>query len=70
MSNDRKPPSVPDEDVHVHGPGCDHGHDHAHTHEAQAPYRREVPKVGRNDPCYCGSGQKFKKCHGAAGATQ
>jgi preprotein translocase subunit SecA len=24
-----------------------------------------APKVGRNDPCYCGSGIKFKKCHGA-----
>jgi preprotein translocase subunit SecA len=23
--------------------------------------------VGRNDPCPCGSGKKFKKCHGAAG---
>lgn len=23
------------------------------------------PKVGRNDPCHCGSGKKFKKCHGA-----
>jgi preprotein translocase subunit SecA len=30
------------------------------------PARREGPKVGRNDPCPCGSGQKFKKCHGAA----
>jgi preprotein translocase subunit SecA len=30
------------------------------------PVRREGPKVGRNDPCPCGSGQKFKKCHGAA----
>jgi preprotein translocase subunit SecA len=30
------------------------------------PQRREGPKVGRNDPCPCGSGQKFKKCHGAA----
>ena len=27
--------------------------------------RREVPKVGRNDPCPCGSGKKFKHCHGA-----
>ncbi len=27
--------------------------------------RREEPKVGRNDPCWCGSGKKFKKCHGA-----
>jgi preprotein translocase subunit SecA len=27
--------------------------------------RREEPKVGRNDPCPCGSGKKYKKCHGA-----
>ncbi|MDQ5980681.1 MAG: preprotein translocase subunit SecA, partial [Verrucomicrobiota bacterium] len=27
--------------------------------------RREAPKVGRNDPCPCGSGKKFKNCHGA-----
>jgi len=27
--------------------------------------RREEPKVGRNDPCVCGSGKKFKKCCGA-----
>jgi len=27
--------------------------------------RRDEPKIGRNDPCYCGSGKKFKKCHGA-----
>jgi preprotein translocase subunit SecA len=26
---------------------------------------REGPKLGRNDPCHCGSGKKFKKCHGA-----
>ncbi|MBM3790745.1 MAG: preprotein translocase subunit SecA [Acidobacteria bacterium] len=26
--------------------------------------KREVAKVGRNDPCPCGSGKKFKKCHG------
>jgi preprotein translocase subunit SecA len=29
-----------------------------------APSRREQAKVGRNDPCPCGSGKKFKKCHG------
>ncbi len=28
--------------------------------------RREGEKVGRNDPCPCGSGRKYKKCHGAA----
>ncbi len=27
--------------------------------------RRETPKLGRNDPCHCGSGKKFKQCHGA-----
>ncbi|MFL5839695.1 MAG: SEC-C metal-binding domain-containing protein, partial [Thermoleophilaceae bacterium] len=27
---------------------------------------REEPKVGRNDPCPCGSGKKYKKCHGAS----
>jgi len=27
--------------------------------------RREGPKVGRNDPCPCGSGRKYKQCHGA-----
>ncbi len=29
----------------------------------QAPVRRERPKIGRNDPCWCGSGKKYKKCH-------
>jgi len=28
------------------------------------PMRRDVPKVGRNDPCPCGSGKKYKQCHG------
>ena len=28
--------------------------------------KRDDPKVGRNDPCPCGSGKKFKKCHGQA----
>ena len=29
------------------------------------PYVRDTPKMKPNDPCYCGSGKKFKKCHGA-----
>lgn len=29
-------------------------------------FRRTEPKVGRNDPCSCGSGKKYKKCHGQA----
>jgi preprotein translocase subunit SecA len=28
--------------------------------------RRDAEKVGRNDPCPCGSGKKYKKCHGKA----
>jgi preprotein translocase subunit SecA len=31
----------------------------------QQTVRRAEPKVGRNDPCPCGSGKKYKKCHGA-----
>jgi uncharacterized protein len=30
------------------------------------PYRRQATKVGRNDPCPCGSGKKYKKCCGAS----
>ncbi|MCK4631999.1 MAG: SEC-C domain-containing protein, partial [candidate division Zixibacteria bacterium] len=33
----------------------------------QRTVKRDMPKVGRNDPCPCGSGKKYKKCHGAAG---
>ena len=33
------------------------------------PQRRAEPKVGRNDPCPCGSGKKYKKCHGSASAS-
>ena len=32
--------------------------------ETQQTYKREQPKVGRNDPCPCGSGKKYKQCHG------
>lgn len=34
-----------------------------HVH-GQDPYVREQPRVGRNDPCPCGSGRKYKKCCG------
>ena len=43
----------------------------AHRQQTQAaeaarqPQRRENKKVGRNDPCPCGSGKKYKHCHGA-----
>ena len=44
---------------HVHGPDCDHEHDEDLTGPAVSS------KIGRNDPCPCGSGKKYKKCHGA-----
>ena len=40
--------------------------------ERQVPRQaisRQGPRVGRNDPCPCGSGKKFKKCHGSAAAA-
>ena len=50
-------PSAEEIDDHACGdPHCD---DH---HEMLTPFRRDAPKVGRNDPCPCGSGKKHKKC--------
>jgi uncharacterized protein YchJ len=56
---------------HVHGPDCHHDHDHGGHGEydpnvflKKQPVFRTEPKVGRNDPCPCGSGKKYKKCHG------
>jgi preprotein translocase subunit SecA len=37
---------------------------------APVTVRRQQPKVGRNDPCPCGSGKKYKKCCGAAVAAK
>jgi preprotein translocase subunit SecA len=34
------------------------------SEEAPSPFVREQPKVGRNQPCPCGSGKKYKQCHG------
>ena len=61
---------------HVHGPDCNHDHDHHDHHDHdhghvhgpncghahQEPVRNALKDVGRNDPCPCASGQKFKKC--------
>jgi preprotein translocase subunit SecA len=57
-------PATADDDC-----GCGHDHDHAHGHHhghhqhaPVATFQRATPKVGRNDPCPCGSGKKHKKC--------
>ncbi len=41
-----------------------------HPQEAGPVRRKAKGKVGRNDPCPCGSGKKFKNCHGASSAVQ
>ena len=44
--------------------------DGEHTKPPKKPsetFVRDVPKVGRNDPCPCGSGKKYKQCHGKLG---
>jgi len=51
---------------HAQASGMD---DPAAEQDANAPatpqtYTREQPKVGRNEPCPCGSGKKYKQCHG------
>jgi SEC-C motif-containing protein len=46
-----------DGDSHVHEEGQGH-----HHHAPMVPIVRESPKLGRNDPCVCGSGKKSKKC--------
>ncbi len=46
-----------DGDAHTHKEGEGHAH-----HEPIETVKRDSPKIGRNDPCSCGSGKKFKKC--------
>ena len=40
------------------------GEGHQHHHPKVETLVREEPKIGRNDPCPCGSGKKYKKCCG------
>lgn len=48
-----------DGDSHIHDEGKCH-----EDHADDAAVAERAPKVGRNDPCSCGSGKKFKKCCG------
>lgn len=55
-----------DGDAHTHKAG--EGHHHDHSHEKVETVVRSEPKIGRNDPCSCGSKKKYKKCCGANAA--
>jgi preprotein translocase subunit SecA len=47
------------------GDAMSHGHGHGAAPQAAVHMNTDnVPKVGRNDPCPCGSGKKYKQCHG------
>jgi preprotein translocase subunit SecA len=46
-------------------PGAEGDGSQAGAVAAAAPMVRSGPKIGRNDPCPCGSGKKYKHCHGA-----
>lgn len=48
-----------DGDAHTHREGEDH-----HHHQKPQTVVRDAEKIGRNDPCLCGSGKKYKKCCG------
>jgi len=64
--------SVSQEFLHPEAARIENPQDNAASEEAPAGSPEVVkqspqvsgPKVGRNDPCPCGSGKKFKKCHG------
>jgi preprotein translocase subunit SecA len=44
--------------------GMPASHETKRSPEPSAPYQRQVQKTGRNEPCPCGSGKKYKKCCG------
>ena len=43
----------------------DGGEEFAALPEVETRHVDDRDKIGRNDPCWCGSGKKYKKCHGA-----
>jgi preprotein translocase subunit SecA len=58
------PPPPPGSNFPPPGAGAGGAESHLAAPGA-APFVRQVPKVGRNEPCPCGSGKKYKHCHGA-----
>ncbi|WP_142803519.1 preprotein translocase subunit SecA [Tepidiphilus sp. J10] len=56
-----RPPEVQQVQYHHAEPGAEEG---GETAVKARPQTNALPKVGRNDPCPCGSGKKYKHCHG------
>ncbi|MFC1589067.1 preprotein translocase subunit SecA [Pseudomonadota bacterium] len=49
---------------HDEADGMHQGQNAEHAESASEPFVRGEKKLGRNEPCWCGSGKKFKQCHG------
>jgi len=66
--NEKKEDYLLDKYIAIHKkikPGFNFYYDGDEDTEDVAPFKRESPKIGRNAPCPCGSGKKYKKCCGA-----
>ncbi|MBL8485887.1 MAG: preprotein translocase subunit SecA [Rhodocyclaceae bacterium] len=59
---EQHPPQV--ENVRYHHADYDEALGSGEEEDKAKPTQRAMPKVGRNDPCPCGSGRKYKHCHG------
>lgn len=51
-------------DVLSNNPNGSQQTDRQQAQNITQPYVRKTKKIGRNDPCFCGSGKKYKQCHG------
>jgi hypothetical protein len=59
LSENEATPSLDDLDLNLPFPS-----EYPQWAREHTPVRRATPKVGRNEPCPCGSGKKYKRCHG------
>ncbi|SPF54325.1 SEC-C motif domain protein [Candidatus Sulfopaludibacter sp. SbA4] len=53
-----EPPEIP-----IHEICCDEPESEDDEEDSPQPFVHKAPRPGRNDPCWCGSGKKYKKCH-------
>lgn len=58
----RQTRSTPKPHYHLCGAHCHVDHDEEEEWLSTLPQLPRTPKIGRNDPCHCGSGKKYKKC--------
>ena len=54
----------PDQGIKMEHANAQNPLDAEQSTDEHRPFVRKDPKIGRNEPCWCGSGKKFKQCHG------